>query len=272
MKKGFISIVIVLLFSGFVFYLGFVSFSVPAGKYAVMTSKTSGVYKSVIENSKFTWRWEKVIPKNASLYVFSLEPYVCRKSFTGALPSADIYSSLVMGNPDFKYKFDFDIYLKIEKENLVDLVKNENVKNQEELDNFLEATGAKISQDLSQYIIKMNENTVIASYDIQEILKDLDFSKKYPLVKVTSVTVKNASVPDLNLYNIAKNSYEKFQDLIDKKLAEAANEQSQRIMSDERSLKKLEKIGELLKKYPELNSLFSNSTTAEVIKSLNELK
>lgn len=272
MKKGLFSFVIILLFSIFVFYLGFASFSVPAGKYAVMVSKTSGLHKQLIENSKFTWRWEKVIPKNASLYVFSLEPYICRKSFTGSLPSADIYSSLVMGNPDFKYKFDFDIYLKVEKENLIDLVEKENVKNQEELELFLETTGAKISQDLSQHIIKMNENTVIASYDVQEILKELDLSKKYPLVKVSSVTVKNAFVPDLNLYNIAKNSYEKFQDLIDKKLSEAAKEQADKIMGDERSIKKLEKIGELLKKYPELNTLFADSSTVEVIKSLNELK
>ncbi len=74
MKKGFISFIIILLFAGFIFYLGFVSFRVPVGKYGVMTSKTSGVYQKIIENEKFCWRWEKVIPKNAEIYVFEKNP------------------------------------------------------------------------------------------------------------------------------------------------------------------------------------------------------
>ena len=54
MKKGFISFIIILLFAGFIFYLGFVSFRVPVGKYGVMTSKTSGVYQKIIENENLS--------------------------------------------------------------------------------------------------------------------------------------------------------------------------------------------------------------------------
>ena len=60
MKKGFISFIIILLFAGFIFYLGFVSFRVPVGKYGVMTSKTSGVYQKIIENENSVKKLSKI--------------------------------------------------------------------------------------------------------------------------------------------------------------------------------------------------------------------
>lgn len=272
MKKGFISFIIILLFAGFIFYLGFVSFRVPVGKYGVMTSKTSGVYQKIIENEKFCWRWEKVIPKNAEIYVFEKKSCVFEQSFSGELPSGKIYSSLVKGEPDFSYSFDFEIYLSVKPENLIQLVDAQNLTGQKSLEEYLQKISAKISQELSQYIIKMNENTVIASYNVPEIIENLNLNNKYDFVTVDEILIKNASVPDLNLYNLAKESYKKLQAEIDVNLAEYAKQHAQKIIENENSVKKLSKIGEMLKQYPELNSLLSNASASEVLKALNDLK
>ena len=76
----------------------------------------------------------------------------------------------------------------------------------------------------------------------------------------------------MNLYGLAKSSYENFQHQVEQKLAEYADQYAKKIMEDENSLKRLSKIGEILKTYPELNSLLSNSSSSEVLKALNELK
>ena len=272
MKKGFISTIIILLFAGFVFYLGYVSFQVPSGKNGVMVSKTSGTYKQVIENDRFCWRWEKIIPKNAKICVFDRTPVLFVQSFSGELPSGKIYSSLIKGEPDFSYKFEFDIYLSPRLETLPELVSEQNLTDQASLEEYLQKLATKISQELSQHIIKMNENTVVASYDVPEIIEKLELRKKYSFINIDEIFIKSASVPDLNLYGLAKSSYENFQHQVDQKLAEYADQYAKKIMEDENSLKRLSKIGEILKTYPELNSLLSNSSSSEVLKALNDLK
>ena len=76
----------------------------------------------------------------------------------------------------------------------------------------------------------------------------------------------------MELYNLARESVKKFQLKVDDELLLEAKEQAEKILSDERSVKKLAKIGQMLKDFPELNSLLSNGNTAEVLKALNELK
>lgn len=268
--KGIISTFIILIFAGFVFYLGFVSYKVPQGKIGVLVSKTGGTYPKIIKNGEFIWKWECVIPKNTELYVFSKTDYVSNQKFSGALPSADIYSSLIKGSPDFSYSFDFDIHLGIEEDFLLKLVERGEALGQSELNAWFERKAESISREISQVLIGMNEDTVIASYNVPEILKDIKLEEQFPDVKIRDVYVNKASVPDLRLYKMAQSSYDSFQSLLDEKIAEKAQELADSFVADERSVKKLTKIGEMLKEYPELNALLSNGSTADVLKALNE--
>ena len=97
-------------------------------------------------------------------------------------------------------------------------------------------------------------------------------SKKFEYIDVKDVVLKKAKIPDVRLYKIARKSYEKFQDMVDALLGEAAKEQAQKILADERSVNRLTKIGEVLKKYPDLNNLLSNGGSADVLKALNNLE
>lgn len=269
--RGVLSALILLIFAGFVFFLGYASIRVPVGKYGIISSKTGGVYPKVIENGTFCWRWELVVPRNAEIFIFTPSSHHFSRSFNGALPSADIYSRLVQGNPDFSYSFDFDIYLSVNKENLAALASANSLKGDDDLDSYLSGVSEKIARDISQKIIEMNENTVIASYDVPEILASLDLGSKYKPVEISDVFVKKASVPDLALYNLAKSSYQKFQAEVDASLSEYAKAHAETIIDDEKSVKKLEKIGEVLQKYPELNTILSNGSSADVLKALSEL-
>lgn len=271
MKKGIFCAIIILLFLGFVFYLGLVSVKVPAGSYGILQSRTSGVTPKIIENGVFSWQWEAVIPKNAVIHTFTKEKFRSNQKIRGALPSADIYSSLVKGNPDFSYSFDFDITLEVIPESVVTLLKNGEISSQNSLNSYLSEIAEKIADSLCRHLIDSNEENLVALYDIPSALEKLNFAEKYKSVKICDVIMKNASIPDVHLYKIARNSYEKFQALVDSNIGEAASVQAERILTDERSVQKLTKIGELLKQYPELNALLSNGSTADVLKALNDL-
>jgi len=272
MKKRIFAFFIILIFLLFVFFLGFVSLRIPSGSVGILTSNTSGVYSRVIENGKFCWRWEALIPKNSKIIKLSKNSLLFNQSFNGSLPSAEIYSALIKGNPDFSYSFDFDILLSVSPEDMPYFVNQKNIQSEDEYMSELKKTAKKIADNLSQKLIQMNENTVIASYDVQFLISELDLQTKYKPVKIDDIYIKKANVPDLKLYKIAQKSYEKFQDIVDEKLSEYAREHADKIMSDERSVKKLTKIGEVLKQYPELNTLLTNGSTAEVLKAINDIK
>lgn len=95
MKKALASLIILILFGGVVFYLGWVQFDVPIGNYGLMLSKTSGVYPELIQSGTFLWRWERLLPTNTQLRIFSLDPVSQTDTFNSSLPSAQDRKSVV---------------------------------------------------------------------------------------------------------------------------------------------------------------------------------
>ena len=70
MKKFFLSLFIIILFAGAVFFIGWGQFAVPAGSYGVMVSKTSGISEKTIVPGEFCWFWERLLPTNVSMRTF----------------------------------------------------------------------------------------------------------------------------------------------------------------------------------------------------------
>lgn len=272
MKKGIVSVIIILLFGAAVFYFGLVNMKVPAGQYGIMVSKTGGVNENIIENGKLMWRWEALLPTNVEIHKFDHGIFHSSQSLKGSLPSAEIYTSLIKGDPDFSYSFDYEISLLVTPENVVQLLKNGTVNSNESLKTYLEENAEKIAFDLSKNIIEQNAENLVTVFDVEPAVEQLKKSKKFEYIDVKDVVLKKAKIPDVRLYKIARKSYEKFQDMVDALLGEAAKEQAQKILADERSVNRLTKIGEVLKKYPDLNNLLSNGGSAEVLKALNNLE
>ena len=73
-RKLIIITLIVLVCAAAVFFFGWTQFSVPAGKYGVMLSKSGGYYPQAVIPGNFTWRWERIVPTNAQILVFDLTP------------------------------------------------------------------------------------------------------------------------------------------------------------------------------------------------------
>ena len=102
MKKSNICLLIILIFSGFVFWKGWTSLRVKPEKFGIVISKTSGINEKPVVNGEFAWNWQFLLPTNAELKLFSIEPVSVTQTITGNLPSGELYTKYL----DSSYRFE----------------------------------------------------------------------------------------------------------------------------------------------------------------------
>ena len=266
-------LIVLILAGGAAFYFGWVQFKVDTDECGVLISKTSGVYPTIIEKGVFCWRWEPLIPTNAKLLTFKIKPQSFKKTINGSLPSAEVYAGQIKGTPDFAYQFDFDISLKFKKDVLLEKAGSSEVTTSSELTTYLDQTADRIAEQTAQYLISESAKdpaAIAVNRDTEQLLSGIGItSGSLNGVEVISIFIKNAKIPDLNLYNRAKQTYMTFQDYVDEALTKSAQHQADTILSDNRAVSRLTQIGETLKKYPDLAEILKNGDSADFIKSLN---
>ena len=279
-KIGFPLLVLaVVVVAGAGFWRGWVQFSVGIDECGVLVSKTGGVYQKPVEKGGFLWRWEPLLPTNARLLTFSMQSCDFRKTVRGSLPSADIYSLQIQQQPDFSYEFDFDIALQLEGDGLVALVESGAVTKAEDVQPYLEQGADRIAALAAQFLLAesaKNPAALLTAFSTEQIVAGMDAlgggEGALAGVAIRSIFVRTARVPDRALYDTARATFDGFQELVNGELAALARKQAEAIVSDNRAVNRLTKIGETLKKYPELSDVLKNSDTAALLKSLDALQ
>lgn len=275
MRKGnhvFFTVLVLMLIGGAVFYFGWVQFKIKTDECGVFVSKTSGVYPRIIEKGTFCWRWEPLLPTNARLLTFRLVPHTYHTAVRGALPSAEVYSAQVKSAPDFAYAFDIDIALRMKKDALLEKAGAAEITTDEELETYLHQAADRIAELVAAYLIAesaADPTGIATSRSTGQILAGIGTDDALDGIEVVSIVVKNAKIPDAELYARAKRTYMTFQDYVDEALISSAQHQADTILSDNRAVSRLTQIGETLKKYPELSEILRNGDSADFIKSLN---
>jgi len=272
-KKGFF-LVVFLAAAGFVFYRGWLQFAVSTDECGVMVSKTSGVCSSVIERGVFLWRWEPLIPTNVKILRFSRLSKNQTQTVEGSLPSADVYSLQIQQNPDFSYRFQIDLSLQVASEKLVDFVSQGRINSQADVDSYLDQCSDRLASEIASFVIdeaQKNPAFLASSLSTEDIVRGVNAQSLFPDLEIRSIFIKDAKIPDLALYERAKKTFEGFQTLVDKELASLARRHAESILNDNRAVNKLTKIGEALKKYPEVSEILKNADAAAILKSMDTL-
>lgn len=271
MKKALVSLIILILFGGIVFYLGWVQFDVPLGQYGILQSKTSGVYPELIQSGKFLWRWERLLPTNTQLKIFSLDPISQTDTFSASLPSAQLYATKLEGNPDFTYAITVESKAKIHQDNLISLVEQHNLQNQEALEKLIRDELHQFNIAITSYLLQETQNDttglLIQTITAKELVEATELMKKSPWLEIVSTDIRDVKMPDASLYLTAKNAY--LNSIIEGTGAQEITE------SDNFSA--LVNLGEILTKYPVLTEYMiagDVTTTLEFLigKSLVEEK
>ena len=272
-KKFLVKIILLLIVAAAVFFLGWVSFFVKEGTCTIMQSKTGGLYGKPIEYGQFVWRPERLLPTNATLTSYKLSQYEVSKSYSGTLPSANLYKEFVNPNPNFSYELEFKMTLSLTADAVFEAVKNNSVSCQDDLDKFVEEKADVFSQKITEYLLQNKKSNIMLTLsqdDIKNIFSDdANFSKYF---KIDSVELKKVKIPDVELYEIAKKTYQEYHNELDLQLKEKAQLDAELMVEQNRTMAQLEKFSQLLKKYPELQEFSKNTDINTFMNTIRNLK
>ena len=258
MKALIIILVVLLLLAGAAFFAGWIQLLLPAETYGVIFTKTGGLDNKVVYPGEFSWRWERLIPTNLTLYKYKLTTYKLESTFKGTLPSAETYSSVLQEKPDFSYEIKLAAALRIRPEKLVDLTSEKKIT-PDNLEDFLKSRADTFAKRFFEIILKSPEGapgeTITAAALTEKFKQSIpDF---FPELEITDLAVLNIKLPDMELYSRARESYFRIMAAREASQAEIAArvmaEQEVHYLSQQREIENLELLrqyGELLSKYP----------------------
>lgn len=274
-RHFFSKFLILLIIGAIVFFAGYLQFHVKSGNYGVMVSRTSGIYEKPVVSGEFDWRWENLVPTNADIRVFNALPYNSRQLVSGSLPSAEVYKKILGENVDFSYSATFKISLRMTPQGLVNEVKKSDLRTQQELNAILENKAAVAAKCVMEYFIA-NENPsvftphAVSDREIMDIL--INNSTEFSDIEITDVTVLDARIPDLDLYRKAKQSYEIYQEEFQNRLKKEAESHAKETFEENAALERLDRFGELLQKYPQLQELVKDGDVSKLLKAMKSVR
>ena len=181
--KNFICFLILLIFGGFVFFLGWTQIKVKPGSIGIVQSKTGGINSKIIIPGKFSWHKEFLIPTNAQIQRFEYKPYNGSKTITGKRYSVD-------------YKFTFQISLSYEPELIADLLSDNKISNQEDFESYLDGIASYLAQRAADFCLsKFNQDQYFSpqSVTISELVSSIAFYKEYPDFDINVLTITDYS-------------------------------------------------------------------------------
>lgn len=208
MKKFVISFFILLIFSLGVFFIGWSQFKVKPETIGILVSKTNGIQKNPIENGKFAWNWQLLLPTNANLSLFSIKPVSTNKTISGQLPSGALYTNLFGSNDDFSYQFDFSLSVTLSPASVVELYELNKILSNEDLQNYLEKACDTICQLSVDYFLKKlkeNPNFSPLSCRRDDLLRSIKIYEEYPEIELSTFAVTYSKLPDFSLYQKLQN-------------------------------------------------------------------
>lgn len=263
-RRFFIITVIAAIGIALILFFGWTQFSIPAGKYGVMLSKSGGYHRQAIMPGSFTWRWERLIPANARILVFDLAPRQINYTAEDSLPSADQYSKILNTNTDFSWSFSADALITIKPEQLTAVVSKNGLETQQGLEAYIDShIQAALQTIMHRYITALLDDP----YEYQRLKTDYHaFSEtiKTELARITeqefiveAVTVSKITVPDLHTYKVAEQAYNLYEQQREMLLAETAAKEAQYAASEQFQIERLTKWGEFLAKYPHIIELIA---------------
>ena len=255
MKKFLVFLVILLILAGTVFFFGWAQFAVPAGSAGVIRSKTHGIDPQIIKEGEFRWYWYKLIPTNAEIIVFTVKPVVFNISSSGSLPSGAVYASAAGIQADFSWNVTGELSFSVREDALPSLCLMENLGSQDDLSNLEESYSRGIvTLVLNRLNIIAQDEAKMQSLVMSGMLPELnsEIEAAFPDLEKISCVLRTIRYPDYDLYKSARYLYNEYLAGQQKVLDNITVWNGQNSMENRLRLDEMEKIGEVLTRYPVL--------------------
>jgi hypothetical protein len=261
--KAKLSILFLLAFAIAMFCAGWVQFSVPAGKYGVLVSKTGGIDPDPIIPGKFRWQWERLLPTNARVVPFDLSPVTVTVSATGTLPSGELYSKMLEGDPDFSWSVTVVLSGRVEAGKLPALVRDMTITAQGGLDDWTKARLNSLGTDaINRVIADLASESAATGAPVNPVVP-VGNPAAFADALRASLSIASAGqieilecaptvrkIPDMSLYSLAGSTYADYQSARRDLFAKTAAKEADSAVSEYLQIERFGRWGELLTKYP----------------------
>ncbi len=282
MKKILPVMAILLVFGMIIFFAGWIQFFIPVGNYGVLVSKTGGVNPNPVLPGQFRWHWERLLPTNTQILTFTPHPVRKTIKLEDELPSSIIYRSLLEGNPSFSWKFEIEVTGIIVPERLISLVRDLKIHTQDELDQWVDTRMVSIVSDTVSTFIgnvltrpestnsDLMMNTQVMEAEIKKILGEVSHSD----IDILQINVITATIPDFDLYQLAKKTYAAYQQERSVRYIALATEEGSLAAQEYLQIERFSKWGEILQKYPVLIDFLAvaRDDAGEAFKAVRSLR
>ncbi len=254
----FITFLLIIIISGGAFYAGWVQFSLDAGEYGVIYTKTSGWDHEILQNGEFAWRWEALLPTNLTLHILKSTMQTLEIKKTGSFPSGRLFSKLVGEDAEFDWKINARVDYRIIPETIPELVSEGLVV--DSLEDLYPEYESRMESALIQFV-----KAKIISLDIDAVEKQL---KTYlntidDKMGVINVNIVDWHFPDKDLYDEAKLLMLKHIKDRQTVLAEIEDARLRRDDNLDETLSRMSRYGEVLTTHPILLDYFSMQNNLE---------
>ncbi len=258
LKKVLISLLVILIAAGVVFYFGWIQFLIPDDGYGVVFSRSHGWEEEPVRPGDFEWRWQRLIPTNMEVYVFDASPVDIDLSASGSLPSEEVYRTVLADDPDLSFELDVSLRVAVRASSLPSLAQDDGVR-PDTFDEWMETQSDRMrtkSMDFLVDLLSDAENTeTLGIGNVESELKAF-LENEFPAFRFASVSLRSYRVPDFALYREARSLYlEQMEAETDALLASAA-ERADREARDEEIQRSLRSYAEVLDEFPVLLEYF----------------
>lgn len=203
-----ITLLLIVALAAAAFFVGWVELALPAGTYGVAFTKSGGWDTSAIAPGGVTWRWERLIPTNMTLYVFDLTPQAVSRRVAARLPSADLYASEAGIDPAaLSYDIGITLRLRLRPEDLPSLAKAEDLR-PDTLTAWYEQATAAAGDAAAALLLSRDAAALVMDPPALKASIRGRLDERSPELEIAAIELTPHSIPDPALYARAKATVE----------------------------------------------------------------
>ncbi len=248
---------------------GSVSLFAPSEQWTVLRTKSSGVLDLVVGNSGFIWRWEALIPTNVSFESFPTKEMNLPLTIEGVLDKGEDYSTFLGLKELFDFRIQVNLIYQWNPEKLPQLVREFGLASAS-IEEFLKKNQPEFEKNTRDWLLgvksdQYNVNILVDNSDdklaglLQERLTGV-----WKFVSLKRIILTLEKSPDFKLYQDVRKTFNDATAAILAEQQARALVKSQIQIREAEKLELLEKYGQLLEKYPNLQFLLKENLGPEI--------
>lgn len=249
MKRFLILFLVLVALAGTGFGFGYVQLRLGESEVGVLFSRSTGWDPIVHRAGDFSWRWQLLVPRNAHILRFPVEPRSVRVESRSFLPSADLYAAYLEGAPSLGHRISLVVRYRPLPETPAVLAPLG--IDPDSFEEWLAEQDDRIRSNAVESVKIAADRGIHGVSDIAQAVHDA-LAETHRELEIISVQLSELVVPDIELYEAGRAAYMEIQDARRRVLVEEASRAALQEARATSQVDTLRRYGAILTEYPVL--------------------